>query len=309
MKPYYLLAAFGLGVLTLSAEPSKLTEPERETLLDSLEKLRSDANTEVESKYRAAVAAFQGALDSDQAAIDLYEKCVELVEFTQRDRSTKDFREWKKRNAERMDAPGFGLALRYQLRWLLLTIYAATEQDRELLAPKAAEILSSMFQSAESLKGQQGTLRQNVLSTPFAQAYELGGLEVENWVGSPLQLGDVYEKIILPPLRRPDSTDKLRNAWTNRILYEARIIDGMHQENGNRNGNNQENRIQDFQTIIRPDLIWQMEQDVFKAGDQRGAAKNMLQHLKVYLAHDRARNWEKEFRNLIAPETEAPSVE
>jgi hypothetical protein len=44
-----------------------------------------------------------------------------------------------------------------------------------------------------------------------------------------------------------------------------------------------------------------MELDLFRNGDESGAAVRMLAHLEKYLAHPSARDWGKQFEALLKP--------
>ncbi|HSP41342.1 MAG TPA: hypothetical protein VLO11_00585, partial [Luteolibacter sp.] len=139
-----------LAVLVIScctAHGEVLTEQERETLLKRLEDLQSSAEERVDARFRAAIAAYTSAASSPSAASDLYLKCVEKVNFIDQKRKSQDFREWKRREADEISSSGFGLALQIQLRWLILTLQAASENaDRAQLASGAQSIVSTMVE-------------------------------------------------------------------------------------------------------------------------------------------------------------------
>jgi len=44
-----------------------------------------------------------------------------------------------------------------------------------------------------------------------------------------------------------------------------------------------------------------MEVDLFRNGDQSGAAARMMNHLEKYIAHPSAREWAKQFEVLLKP--------
>ncbi len=50
-----------------------------------------------------------------------------------------------------------------------------------------------------------------------------------------------------------------------------------------------------------PELQWQMEVDLFRSGDESGAAMRMLGHLEKHLNHKSARDWGEQFKNLLKP--------
>ena len=157
-----------------SARADALSDADRESLLENLEKLRESANAKVDARFRVALAAFREAIGSDDAAIELYLNCMEKVNFEDQQKKPADFREWKRKEAEKLSDPGLRLALRQQLRWLVLTLQAASEKaDRAKLAVDAQEIVDSILRESGKLKNQQAILNQAVTSSVFARAYDI----------------------------------------------------------------------------------------------------------------------------------------
>ena len=56
-----------------------------------------------------------------------------------------------------------------------------------------------------------------------------------------------------------------------------------------------------FLIETQPKLQWDMEIDLFRNGDESGAAVRMLAHLEKHLTHPSAREWGKEFEELLKP--------
>lgn len=298
------LLVLSLVVLSSSAfAEGPLSEPEREALIDKLKTLRETAVTNVNSRFSAATSAFKTGMASNSAALDLYLNCVEKVNFEEKNRSGQDFREWKRKN-RRLDDPAFAMALRHQLNWFSLTLRAAAKPSEiGKLSPDASKMIESLLITAEEVdsKSARDELRKPVTNTMFAQAYGLGGLKVQGWPMTPLPISDVYEMVILPPLRGPKTTEALRNAWINRIQCED-LTKMRWSGDGDRAKNDPLSpEYVKFLTETKPQLIWAMEIDIFKAGDQRGAALRMLEHLENNITHHKATEWESTFRDLVDP--------
>jgi hypothetical protein len=286
-----------------------LSDADRETLLDNLDKIRETADSKIDAKYRVAIAAYRNAVGSDDAAIDLYLNCMERVNFEEQKKKPADFREWKRKEAEKLSDPGLRLALRHQLRWLILTLQAASEKsDRGAMAAEAQGIVDSIFRDVEKLKNQEGLLGQGVTSTVFARAYEINQVKIENWPLSPVQLDGVYEEILLPPFRNSARLSQLRDTWGKRIRQEMSKKEFWG--DNRRDGQGESKRIGTLESMQSPEytkfleegvprLQWKMEVDLFRCGDESGAAVRMLAHLQKYLAHPSAREWGDEFRALL----------
>lgn len=313
-KPMYrpfLLAAL-LAAPAVHAD--SLSQADREALIEKLDSLKESAKEKATGRMDSASSAFRTGMASDSAAIELYLKCVEKVEFADQKKSAQDFREWKRHRSEQLDADGLGRCLRHQLRWLVLTMEAAEAKDPSTLAPKALEALDSIFANPQQFEGNVQPLRDPVTNTVFARAYSLGGMKVEKWPLSPLEIGQIFNQVVFPPLRAKENTDGLREQWVKRIKYEGVI----HQywsgggQGGGRGGRGEKPKPQDgpspeyekFMTETQPDLMWQMEEDIYKSGDQKGAAVAMLQHLEKNITHPKAREWADRFRALVDPPKE-----
>ena len=152
-----------------------------------------------------------------------------------------------------------------------------------------------------------------MLSTVFARAYNVSNVDPGDWPTEPLALNQIYDKVIFPPLRRPDRVESLRAMWLKRIQQEALTREIWSNSNSNgRVGMKDAQRppaFEKFLTDERPNLIWRMEQDLFKAGDQRGAALRMLDHLTRYVGHPNAPEWTDQFIGLISPKEETEEGE
>lgn len=297
------------------ARAQALSPADREALLEKLEKMREDAGAKVDARFRAAIAAYTSAVGSDEAAMDLHLNCIQKVDFQDQQKKESEFREWKRKEADKLSAPGRGLALRLQLRWLILTLRAASPKaDRDQLLPGVQEIVDTIAKDADRLKNQRQVLHQAVTSSAFARAYEITGVDVDNWPMSPANISEIYEKILLPPLRKPDRLEALRSAWVRRIQAEIAIEqasagddDSGGRKNGGGGGRSRADDYQKFMAETVPELQWQMEMDLFRNGDQQGAAMRMLSHLEKYMGHKSARKWGDELKNILSPQQTATS--
>jgi hypothetical protein len=296
-----------IPLLALSqARAQTLSAADREALLERLEKMREDATSKVDARFRAAIAAYMNAVGSDEAAMELHLNCVRKVDFEDQQKKDSDFREWKRKQADKLSAPGRGLALRLQLRWLILTLRAASPKaERTQLIPSVQEIVDAIARDSDKLKRHRDLLSQAVTSSAFARAYEITGVEVENWPLSPSSTAEIYDQILLPPLRRPDRLEALRSAWIRRIQSEIASQQAtVGDDNSGDRKNGETSRVNDYQRFMAetlPDLQWQMEIDLFKNGDEQAASMRMLSHLERYLSHKSSRKWADELKNILNP--------
>lgn len=76
-----------------SAFAQKLSNSNREALIERLEIVRKQASTPVDARFRNASTAYRSPIFSPNAAIDLYLKCEELLNFDEMQKRPGDFRE------------------------------------------------------------------------------------------------------------------------------------------------------------------------------------------------------------------------
>ncbi|MBB5352689.1 hypothetical protein HNR46_002937 [Haloferula luteola] len=291
----------------LWADP--LTASDRETLLGQLDKLQDAADARVAGRFAVAVAAFREAAASEEAAVSLYLKCIEKVQFDDQYRKSQDFREWRRNEAEKLKSMSFKRALRHQLRWLILTLKVASNESPDVsFEGEASQLVNEVFGDLKNLKDQQQTLKQSVMGTVFAQAYKLTNVSVKNWPMSPVDLKQVYDEVILPPYRKLERVDDLRAAWMKRIQQESDAQEIWtrqrrdREEDDKRVGTKEALRTPEMEKFIAevyPDLLWQMEVDVFQAGDERAAALRMFQHIEKYMSHPKVEGWAEQLRSLL----------
>ena len=302
------LLALLLAAPALHADP--LSQADKQALLEKLDTLRDDAKAKAMTRVGGAVAAFKAGMASDDAAVELYLKCMEK-EFDEQKRSSQDFREWKRHESEKLEKEGMKRCLRHQLRWLLLTLEAAEKPDKigDML-PRVSEALDSIFDTPGQFEMKVDALRQPVTETVFAKAYNIQGIKVDKWPLTPLELGQVFDQVILPPLKTKANFDGMREQWLRRIRFE-----GVAKQNWRRPLGRGERDDQDEKTLKRdmgveyekftsetlPELQWQMETDMYRAGDQKRAAVKMLDHIERNVTHPKAREWGAQFRELIEP--------
>ncbi|MGC4013089.1 MAG: hypothetical protein QM755_01025 [Luteolibacter sp.] len=278
------------------AHADSLSQADRDVLLEKLQKIQDAADAKTDARFAVAVAAFKSALASDQAALDLYLKCVEKQQLEDH-KKAQDFREWKRKQEGQLSDVGFHHALRFQLRWLLLTLQvASSKKEITTFSPEASKMLDEIFADADKLVDQRNYLRQSAVGSIFGQTYGLDTVNVKDWPGSPLDMNAIYERVVMPPLRNPDKIDSLRAAWAKRIQQEGIIAAQWSKDPA---------ATEKFQQDGYPDLLWQMEMDVYHSGDQKGAALRMFQHLEKYGASPKAPDWARQLKDLLSPKTES----
>lgn len=293
------------AILSLPARSEPLTHSDREALLENLEQLRESVDSKIDARFRQAITAYREAESSDQNAVDFYLKCTEKLNFIDQKKKASEFRDWKKKQ-EYLSDPNFGTTLRCQLKWLMLVLRASSEKaDPVALAVEAQGMIDSIFNNAEKLKTLEPTLNQAVTSTVFAKIFEIEIPSKNKWPLSPVQIDTVYKEVIFPTMRGTANIEKLRAAWVKRITQEKIKVEIWQTPAPNQKKNEaaveKSLEHQKFVEEVVPELMWQMETDLFRNGDEAGAAKRMLSHIQNHLDHKSSRAWGESFKNLLAP--------
>ncbi len=304
MNRHFLIAT--VAFIPLMSQGQNLSDTDREAILKKIEAMQEQADSAVDKKYRTAMSVFSNAMSDPNSSLELYLKCEDLINFEKKNKKAVDFREWKKSNNDKFTDTAFRLALQYQLRWSVLSLQAASENaDREKLSIEASKILDAMVNDAEKLAGHQSILNQSVLSSVFAQAYNINGIEIKNWPLAPGQLDQVYNVLVLPPLRRSDRLAALTASWQKRISQEGELV--QYWKSGGKSKSSEASlEHEKFITETLPQLRWDADVDIFKAGDQRGASIRMLKHIEDNLSHKSAPKWIESFTSLVADKKESP---
>lgn len=315
---FLILIGITTAVTTL-LPAEELTQADRETLREKLEDLQNSADAKVAARFSIAVSAFREAASSNEAAFDLYMKCVEKLEFEDQFKRGQDFREWKRKESDRLKSQAFHNALRHQLRWLILTLQVASNKNPDVsFENQARKLVNGVFSDIENLEGQDRVLQEAVNGTVFARAYDLKDIQSDDWPMSPIDLEAIYDKVLLPPFRNKDKTDDLRSGWMTRINQE---IAAQQEWVTKKEGQDEESRrigtkeallspeLKKFAAQKYPELLWKMELDIFKAGDERGAALNLFELLEKYPDHPNRNQWTEEFLGLLETETQVIKLE
>ncbi|MFT6381614.1 MAG: hypothetical protein ACJAXZ_003106, partial [Akkermansiaceae bacterium] len=219
-----------LLVVPVFAQEKPLSDIDRELLLEKLKTIQETSDSTVQGRFGVALAAFKKARESDTEAHALYLNCIEKIRFEDEAKKASEFREWKKRHKDRTDSSGFRLALRHQLNWLVLSLEAAQTKNITSMSSKGLSVLEAILRDADKLKGQEQLLKSPVMSSIFAQAYDVGNVLTSAWPESPLEIAAIYENIVLPSLRTPDTTAALRQGWLKRIEQEGLLLEKWTEE-------------------------------------------------------------------------------
>lgn len=309
-----------LVLLSPMLRAETLSDADRQQVLERLDSFKEEAGKKATTRLSDASAALRKAMENDKAAFDLYLQCVEQADFLSAKRSSNDFREWRRRNRGQLESDGFGTAIRHQIRWLMLSLKASAKPAQaNQLGPETLECLEGIFRDPKALARHTGFLATPMNETIFAKAYGIRGDRLKDWPAAPIQkeekeieLGETFEKAVLPYFRAKKDYAGLREAWDRRIHFEEVIAgfwtgddkqEDKHMEELAEEGNHP-NRAE-FLRETKPDLEWRREMDAFQSGDQKKAVVALVEHLEENVTHSKAREWEADLRQALSPQAAA----
>lgn len=322
LLPTFLVCGLGLFFQTLeNGRAQDLTPDQLEEISAQLEAIRKVLSDQASSRNQNAADVFLAAAGSGKEALELYVKCYKEVHFDREGRKESDFRDWRDKQADRFRDDAFIEGLRLQLRYLGLSCKAAEAED-------LAQVFGSLIAYVDSLSQLEempsNEAMRAINSTVFAQAYDLDGQLAKNksWEQVPYNIGGIYEKTILPYLRK-ESPDRLANAWDKRIEQETRVVQFLEREkekqlkgsaDDKRKTRNQQSerskgnggsvlRAHDKEFFLRetlPTLRWGKMTDMFNYGNRSKAALDMLGFIKENIKSPKAETWMNQFAALLS---------
>ncbi len=335
LRPLHVATISLLGVFTFSAvaqEPLPSLPPLTDSQLAAIKKQLDELEATVKNvnlqKNGNAEQVFREASSDPKKALELYLKSYQAVNFESIGKSDKDFRDWEEGQEGRFEMDSYVTSLQLQLLYLSLSTRAAQQED-----------ISSIFGDLTKYVGQLQTLDQpphyilndSVAETVFAEVYNLDEAlkrSENDWELSPMNVGGIYEKTILPFLREK-APEKLDAAWNSRIQQQAALAqlflkfeddmeryldrnDGMNRGRGELQRmaqfvRNQALQAAKFQTETYPSLLWNRAKDQFIYVNRAVGAKAMLDHIEANLKHSDSERWINELAMLVARSQDASS--
>lgn len=310
----------GLFCFGSSLDAAPLTEDDKTAMLDAIEKLKTEEAPALGQRTALAATALRKAVTSDDAALQLYLKCVEEHLFERQHRKSNEFREWKARNKAEYRSDEFQRALRHRYNWLLLTLEAnqlPPDQRAETLDKKASEAMVALTTDAPLLARYRKMLEQSVLEDLVSQTYGLTKLPigqedpkdqkpqndndrvVTRWPLAPVPIGKVFAQVIHPPLHEKQDFEVLRSSWNTRLKCERLFSEAMIFGDVEEDDREPNATFDVFVTEEQPRLVWAMHIDLYRAGDEREAVLPLFEHIKENLSHPDAPLWLAELERMM----------
>jgi predicted Zn-dependent protease len=266
-------------------------------LLQSLEKLRSTQESTLQTSFSRIIQTFRQGASSPTAAWELYQEAVKATRFTGLTRDNSQFRDWKKREEDKLDDPNFRKAIQVHLLYLAISLQHAGGAELKDTVAALAQYASSYPRIEMDSRNREmaALLNEPITSGVFVRrnGLELYLTRLKDWEMVPSNVDGMFEKVVLPYWRE-QKDPKAVAYWEERINREAERVKGADLVFPREH----------FENVRRPVLLWNRAQEMVKVGMPNRAAVEMYNVLKNYPSHPNFSSWADELKNLLKP---APS--
>jgi hypothetical protein len=280
VKTISLLAATAL--LFLVPIPSRAQDIDIEGMRKALQELRVRQKQTAAAMRARFVRDLMAATESDTAAVNFYEDAVRATQFAGQNRESGQFREWRKREEAHLKNSVFRTALRMHLNYLAISIERAGGREMKEILPSLLNYINTWSPVLGQLRGEKDWVMAPVNGSIFAKWYQagdmLGGLK--DWELVPGNIGGMYDKSIIPEMRR-QKDPRLLTVWDERIQRESAAASGAQLQIESAR----------FNEIRLPALQWERAQDMLLLGDRAKALNEMFGVIKQHPGHSQAETW------------------
>ena len=269
-------------------------------MLNNLRQLKDKQSATAKNMFNQAIADFSGAAASDGAATNFYLEAVRVTQFVGQNREQTSFHDWKKKDGSKINAAGVETCLQY----MVLTL-------RRSAGATDAQIFPSLLAYAQNTQANIANVwdsdvaRQPVTSNIFARWYNLSSQfeNVDNWEMNPTNTDGMYEKVLLPYMRKTHDR-RILDYW------DAKLADESAKASAAKN----EFATDTYNSNRRPELLWGRAEDEVAIGMRDQGLTEMYNIVKGFPTHPSAAKWIDELQGLLtaasapaAPRLAAPS--
>jgi len=269
------------------------------TMLEQLIKLRKLQEAAVANSHGRLLQIIESAAASPSTAWALYQEAIKAVQFEGLEREGTKFRDWKKKEEEQLDNPDFRNALPAHLSYLALTLRRAAGAETKDLLPLLMRHAAAVNANSAGWGSDKQMMLKPVTDGIFAKHFAIEGwaAKATDWELVPANIDGMYEKTILPELRRLKSP-QIIEYWDNRLRREAeKVAIGRLAFMTER-----------YENFRKPTLLWHRANE-FRGLDQPNRAINeMLAILKAYPGHPDFSRWAAELEGLLNPQAASAGI-
>ena len=164
---------------------------------------------------------------------------------------------------------------------------AGFDPNEPVTADNIQETLAKVREAASALGG-------DVLNSIFAKHLHLDGSvkPKSGGAGNPGNIDEIYDRLIIDPLRKKKDAGAIASAWSKRIDQTARVAKAT----------NVKEIEEKYQAVKVPAMKFAMYRDQWAAGQQKQAATAMIALIGANPTHQDSNDWMDELKNLTQGE-------
>ena len=290
LAPLAFAAVFILPASGLLAQYTPPMDPA--TMLSNLKQLKDKQSQTAKFELTKTIQDFSAAAGNDAAALNFYIEAVRVTQFVGQDHEQTAFRDWKKKEVDKLKPP----AIRAALQYTVLTLQrAAGAKDEQIFGP-----LLSYAQSTESMLptiGDAQILREAVNGNIFAKWYNISGqlAGLDNWEMSPGNVEGMYQQVLLPFMRK-NKDQRILQYWDKKIKDETDAASAAASAF----------TVDRFNQTRRPDLLWSRAEDCIAVDLRDQGLNTMYTIIKNFPDHPSNGKWIEELTGLLTPPPASP---
>ena len=215
---------------------------------------------------------------------------MRAISFVGQSHGQTDFQDWKKKEAEHLKSPEMQTAVRLHLNYLILSLQYSNGMTIPQLVPTLIRY-SELVTSANAEVVRQEVLRRSVADSIFVKWYNAQRMfgELKDWEMSPGNVDGIWEKTILPQLRK-DKDPRVIVYWDNKIKSAIEVMAESKRTFD----------LEQFNQIHKPTLLWSRAKDLIVVGQRNRGIGEMFAIVKNWPDHPSNAEWIAKLENVLS---------
>ncbi len=311
-----------------AAPTSPLSAEDLTRLKEQVEQLEKDLAKKRGGMHTAQIAILKEAAAGNEKAFNFWVDCKKEQDFDMKGKTATEFSEWKRgqiKSAGTNDA--FCSGLRLQIQFLMLAVMhshaetPAQEAEIGAMAVTYVEFLTALCEKEETLakaivasimetgaepnqpvtaENLQDTLTKvreassalggDILNSIFAKHLKLDGSVKprEGAAMNPGNIDEIYDQLIIEPLRQKKDAAGIAGAWARRIDQTGRVAKATKVK-----------EIEERYGVVKvPAMKFAMYSDQWTAGQEKQAAQGMMALISANPTHKDCQEWLDKLKEL-----------
>ena len=282
-----LSASFYLPLLSVAQEGEKI---DVNAVLSSLKAIKQKHGEIQKSEGAKLVNEITANAASPAAAVGYYEEAARATKFDGQNRENTQFVEWKHKEADHLKDKNWQEALRLHLTYLAIALQRSNGAEVKDLLSQLLNYTKQLMTRQDALGVQDEMLKHPLGDSIFVQWLQLGGQisKLEKWEMSPGNLDGIFQKTILPELRKQNDP-RVIEYWDMRIQKESSQAASTQRTFD----------VDKFNQNTKPKLLWSRSVDLAALGQKSKAVSEMLALIKNNPYHPDVNDWIEKLEKLV----------